>query len=188
MTSQVVEKLIRGLAMEDSRNMFALFEHNNTIDKAVESRILVADVLAKFERYASYILYSVTECNYVLYLNVILRYNWVFFKNSQYLIMLLGSHGPVTYDAELHLAIIIRKDQNTDKSVTDLGFLSGWLAMRRLRMTASGSSTLNSTASWMWRACRRKEWSLHSCLSRCVSLLVLPSTDSPSNTCGTWCS
>lgn len=47
---QVVEKLIRGLAMEDSRNMFALFEHNNTVDKAVESRVLVADVLAKFER------------------------------------------------------------------------------------------------------------------------------------------
>lgn len=49
--AQVVEKLIRGLAMEDSRNMFALFEHNNNIDKAVESRTLVADVLAKFERY-----------------------------------------------------------------------------------------------------------------------------------------
>lgn len=48
---QVVEKLIRGLAMEDSRNMFALFEHNHTIDRAVESRVLVADVLAKFERY-----------------------------------------------------------------------------------------------------------------------------------------
>ncbi|CAG5865524.1 unnamed protein product, partial [Menidia menidia] len=47
---EVVEKLIRGLAMEDSRNMFALFEHNNTVDKAVESRVLVADVLAKFER------------------------------------------------------------------------------------------------------------------------------------------
>lgn len=37
--------------MEDSRNMFALFEHNNNIDRAVESRVLVADVLAKFERY-----------------------------------------------------------------------------------------------------------------------------------------
>lgn len=47
---EVVEKLIRGLAMEDSRNMFALFEHNNTIDRAVESRVIVADVLAKFER------------------------------------------------------------------------------------------------------------------------------------------
>lgn len=32
--------------------------------------------------------------------------------------MLLGTHGPVTYDAELHLLIMIRKDQNTDKSVT----------------------------------------------------------------------
>lgn len=51
---QVVEKLIRGLAMEDSRNMFALFEHNNTVDKAVESRVLVADVLAKFERFVIY--------------------------------------------------------------------------------------------------------------------------------------
>uniref|UniRef100_A0AAX7UG71 Myosin X, like 3 n=1 Tax=Astatotilapia calliptera TaxID=8154 RepID=A0AAX7UG71_ASTCA len=49
---EVVEKLIRGLAMEDSRNMFALFEHNNSVDKAVESRVLVADVLAKFERLA----------------------------------------------------------------------------------------------------------------------------------------
>ncbi|KAI7808580.1 putative unconventional myosin-X [Triplophysa rosa] len=49
---EVVEKLIRGLAMEDSRNMFALFEHNTTIDRAVESRVIVADVLAKFERLA----------------------------------------------------------------------------------------------------------------------------------------
>uniref|UniRef100_A0A8K9XRR2 Uncharacterized protein n=1 Tax=Oncorhynchus mykiss TaxID=8022 RepID=A0A8K9XRR2_ONCMY len=47
---EVVEKLIRGLAMEDSRNMFSLFQHNNTTDRAVESRVIVADVLAKFER------------------------------------------------------------------------------------------------------------------------------------------
>lgn len=47
---QVVEKLIRGLAMEDSRNMFALFEHNQQVDRAVESRVIVADILAKFER------------------------------------------------------------------------------------------------------------------------------------------
>uniref|UniRef100_A0A3Q2ZCP5 Myosin X n=1 Tax=Kryptolebias marmoratus TaxID=37003 RepID=A0A3Q2ZCP5_KRYMA len=47
---EVVEKLIRGLAMEDSRNMFALFEHNHTTEKAIESRMVVADVLAKFER------------------------------------------------------------------------------------------------------------------------------------------
>ncbi|MGH0117544.1 UNVERIFIED_CONTAM: hypothetical protein FKN15_038064, partial [Acipenser sinensis] len=49
---EVVEKLIRGLAMEDSRNMFALFEHNQAIDRAVESRVIVSDVLAKFERLA----------------------------------------------------------------------------------------------------------------------------------------
>lgn len=49
-TLQVVEKLMRGLAMEDSRNMFALFEHNDTVDKAIESRSVVADVLAKFEK------------------------------------------------------------------------------------------------------------------------------------------
>lgn len=47
---QVVEKLIRGLAMEDSRNMFALFESNGHVDKAIESRTIVADVLAKFEK------------------------------------------------------------------------------------------------------------------------------------------
>ncbi|KAI3375309.1 hypothetical protein L3Q82_021091 [Scortum barcoo] len=39
---EVVEKLIRGLAMEDSRNMFALFEHNDTTEKAIESRTVVA--------------------------------------------------------------------------------------------------------------------------------------------------
>ncbi|XP_044294397.1 unconventional myosin-X-like [Varanus komodoensis] len=49
---EVVEKLIRGLAMEDSRNMFALFERNKHVDKAIESRVIVADVLAKFERLA----------------------------------------------------------------------------------------------------------------------------------------
>ncbi|XP_053322298.1 unconventional myosin-X [Spea bombifrons] len=49
---EVVEKLIRGLAMEDSRNMFALFEYNGVTDKAIESRTVVADVLAKFEKLA----------------------------------------------------------------------------------------------------------------------------------------
>ncbi|XP_054616565.1 unconventional myosin-X isoform X2 [Dunckerocampus dactyliophorus] len=47
---EVVEKLLRGLAMEDSKNMFALFEHNHVSEKAIESRTVVADVLAKFER------------------------------------------------------------------------------------------------------------------------------------------
>uniref|UniRef100_A0A8C6PDU8 Myosin X, like 1 n=1 Tax=Nothobranchius furzeri TaxID=105023 RepID=A0A8C6PDU8_NOTFU len=48
---EVVEKLIRGLAMEDSKNLFSLFEHNGFTDRALESRVIVADVLAKFERY-----------------------------------------------------------------------------------------------------------------------------------------
>ncbi|XP_041103158.1 unconventional myosin-X-like [Polyodon spathula] len=50
---EIVEKLIRGLAMEDSRNMFALFEHNGTTDKAIESRTIVADILSKFEKLAA---------------------------------------------------------------------------------------------------------------------------------------
>ncbi|XP_038129203.1 unconventional myosin-X isoform X2 [Cyprinodon tularosa] len=49
---EVVEKLIRGLAMEDSKNLFSLFEHNTFTDRALESRVIVADVLAKFERLA----------------------------------------------------------------------------------------------------------------------------------------
>uniref|UniRef100_A0A1A8B5X8 Myosin X n=2 Tax=Nothobranchius furzeri TaxID=105023 RepID=A0A1A8B5X8_NOTFU len=49
---EVVEKLIRGLAMEDSKNLFSLFEHNGFTDRALESRVIVADVLAKFERLA----------------------------------------------------------------------------------------------------------------------------------------
>uniref|UniRef100_A0A3B3XGZ7 Uncharacterized protein n=1 Tax=Poecilia mexicana TaxID=48701 RepID=A0A3B3XGZ7_9TELE len=44
---EVVEKLIRGLAMEDSKNLFSLFEHNTFTDRALESRVIVADVLAK---------------------------------------------------------------------------------------------------------------------------------------------
>ncbi len=50
---QVVEKLLKGLSMEDCKNMFALFEHNDTTDRAIESRTVVADVLAKFEKWVS---------------------------------------------------------------------------------------------------------------------------------------
>ncbi|CAB1427869.1 unnamed protein product, partial [Pleuronectes platessa] len=49
---EVVEKLIRGLAMEESKNLFSLFEHNAVTDRALESRVIVADILAKFERLA----------------------------------------------------------------------------------------------------------------------------------------
>lgn len=50
---EVVEKLLKGLSMEDCKNMFALFEHNDTIDRAIESKTVVADVLAKFEKLAN---------------------------------------------------------------------------------------------------------------------------------------
>uniref|UniRef100_A0A672NVI9 Myosin X n=1 Tax=Sinocyclocheilus grahami TaxID=75366 RepID=A0A672NVI9_SINGR len=45
---EVVEKLLKGLSMEDCKNMFALFEHNDTTDRAIESRTVVADVLGEF--------------------------------------------------------------------------------------------------------------------------------------------
>uniref|UniRef100_A0A7M4FPW2 Unconventional myosin-X-like n=1 Tax=Crocodylus porosus TaxID=8502 RepID=A0A7M4FPW2_CROPO len=61
---EVVEKLIRGLAMEDSRNMFALFEHNQRVARAIESRVIVADVLAKFERQK---LRAISDCCQKLY-------------------------------------------------------------------------------------------------------------------------
>uniref|UniRef100_A0A9J8ANR1 Myosin X n=1 Tax=Cyprinus carpio carpio TaxID=630221 RepID=A0A9J8ANR1_CYPCA len=51
---EVVEKLLKGLSMEDCKNMFALFEHNDTTDRAIESRTVVADVLAKFENWKFY--------------------------------------------------------------------------------------------------------------------------------------
>ncbi|XP_061419641.1 LOW QUALITY PROTEIN: unconventional myosin-X-like [Lethenteron reissneri] len=49
---EVVEKLLRGLAMVESRNWFSLFERRDGTDRAVEARALVADVLAGFERLA----------------------------------------------------------------------------------------------------------------------------------------
>ncbi|XP_078282791.1 unconventional myosin-X [Rhinoraja longicauda] len=50
---EVVEKLMRGLGMDYSRNMFALFEHKGTTNKAIESRTIVVDILAKFEKLAA---------------------------------------------------------------------------------------------------------------------------------------
>ncbi|XP_041927967.1 unconventional myosin-X isoform X3 [Alosa sapidissima] len=47
---EVVQRLLRGLQMEDSRNMFSLFEVRGQAERALDSRTAVADVLAKFER------------------------------------------------------------------------------------------------------------------------------------------
>ncbi|XP_062386818.1 unconventional myosin-X isoform X1 [Sardina pilchardus] len=47
---EVARRLLRGLQMEDSRNMFSLFEVRGQTERALDSRAAVADVLAKFER------------------------------------------------------------------------------------------------------------------------------------------
>uniref|UniRef100_UPI00358E56A0 unconventional myosin-X-like isoform X1 n=2 Tax=Myxine glutinosa TaxID=7769 RepID=UPI00358E56A0 len=47
---EVVERLLKGLEMEGSRNRFALFEHGADGELAIESRTLLVDVLARFER------------------------------------------------------------------------------------------------------------------------------------------
>lgn len=48
--------------MEESKNLFSLFEHNACTDRALESRVIVADVLAKFERYLILSLGSAVTC------------------------------------------------------------------------------------------------------------------------------
>uniref|UniRef100_A0A8C4N920 Uncharacterized protein n=1 Tax=Eptatretus burgeri TaxID=7764 RepID=A0A8C4N920_EPTBU len=47
---EVVERLLKGLEMEGSRNRFSLFEHGPDGELAIESRTLLVDVLARFER------------------------------------------------------------------------------------------------------------------------------------------
>ncbi|XP_039255307.2 unconventional myosin-X-like [Styela clava] len=47
---EVVEKLLRGMQLENNTNTFALFERCGSEDKAIESNTIVADVIAKFER------------------------------------------------------------------------------------------------------------------------------------------
>uniref|UniRef100_A0A7N6BUA5 Myosin X, like 1 n=1 Tax=Anabas testudineus TaxID=64144 RepID=A0A7N6BUA5_ANATE len=64
---EVVEKLIRGLAMEESKNLFSLFEHNAFTDRALESRVIVADVLAKFESCCCVLVHVSEEGEWKLY-------------------------------------------------------------------------------------------------------------------------
>uniref|UniRef100_A0A8C4R6E1 Pleckstrin homology, MyTH4 and FERM domain containing H3 n=1 Tax=Eptatretus burgeri TaxID=7764 RepID=A0A8C4R6E1_EPTBU len=47
---ELVDQLLCGLAMEDCHNVFALFEQRGDTSTAIESHVLVVDVLAKFER------------------------------------------------------------------------------------------------------------------------------------------
>jgi len=47
---QVVRKLRRGMQLQQNLNTFALFEHCNEIERAIEPNIYMADLIAKFER------------------------------------------------------------------------------------------------------------------------------------------
>lgn len=45
-----MHKLSLGIGVHDSKNHFALFEQCGDVYKAMEDRVVIADVLAKFER------------------------------------------------------------------------------------------------------------------------------------------
>lgn len=55
--------------MDNSRNLFSLFEHNKVESRAIESRIIVADVLAKFERYTHHIDLQLSKQQIIIILN-----------------------------------------------------------------------------------------------------------------------
>jgi myosin X len=48
---EVVHKLSLGIGVSTSKNRFALFEQCGDVYKSMEDRVVIADVLAKFERY-----------------------------------------------------------------------------------------------------------------------------------------
>ena len=45
-----MHKLSLGIGVNDSKNRFALFEQCGDVYKSMEDRVVIADVLAKFER------------------------------------------------------------------------------------------------------------------------------------------
>ncbi|XP_065839578.1 unconventional myosin-X-like [Oscarella lobularis] len=51
---EVVHKLSLGIGVMDSKNRFALFEQCGELSKAIEDRAVIADILAKFERYEAH--------------------------------------------------------------------------------------------------------------------------------------
>lgn len=48
-------------------------------------------------------------------------------------------------------------DKNRCESDSFMRSSSDWLAVRKPRMKANGNYISNSTVSWMWKACQRKE-------------------------------
>ncbi|XP_030845924.1 unconventional myosin-X isoform X3 [Strongylocentrotus purpuratus] len=50
---QVVHTLIKGMGLEKCHNRFALYERSGQVEKAIDDRTVIADVLTKFERYVA---------------------------------------------------------------------------------------------------------------------------------------
>ncbi|XP_063965090.1 unconventional myosin-X-like isoform X3 [Lytechinus pictus] len=50
---QVVHTLIKGMGLEKCHNRFALYERSGQVEKAIDDRTVIADVLTKFERYTA---------------------------------------------------------------------------------------------------------------------------------------
>ncbi|XP_022083614.1 unconventional myosin-X-like isoform X5 [Acanthaster planci] len=48
---QVVHTLVKGMGLDKCHNRFALYERSGHVEKAIEDRTVIADVIAKFERY-----------------------------------------------------------------------------------------------------------------------------------------
>ena len=47
---QVVDKLCKGLNIPQKNNIFSLFELCGTVEKNIEDRTVLADILSKFEK------------------------------------------------------------------------------------------------------------------------------------------
>ncbi|XP_071802894.1 unconventional myosin-X-like isoform X2 [Asterias amurensis] len=48
---QVVHTLVKGMGLDKCHNRFALYERSGHVEKAIEDRTVIADIIAKFERY-----------------------------------------------------------------------------------------------------------------------------------------
>ena len=48
--TQVVHTLVKGMGLDKCYNRFALYERSGQVEKAIEDRTVIADILAKFER------------------------------------------------------------------------------------------------------------------------------------------
>ncbi|XP_048857839.1 unconventional myosin-X [Brienomyrus brachyistius] len=149
---EVVEKLIRGLAMEDSRNMFALFEHSNVTDRAVESRVIVADVLAKFERLAGSEEAEESQCRLYFKLYCFLDVESMPKEGVEFAFMfeqahesLISGHFPASEETLQHLAALrlqyLHGDVGRGGWSLDTIYPVGRLRARILHSTKAGAGS-----------------------------------------------